>query len=220
MGAAKKLKEAISKPIDGIKDFILHTMVKLLMKTVHVIKVKIGQPIMKVMNSITKVLMIFKKWFMNVLHKIVGFFKLVYFYIKCGVKLLTNFHKCAIFYFLDIFKYLFFYLPLLIIMGIMGLGKEWLEIQKKLDTFLAWPNSVQNDCYRCKTIKAKTMDWNTLLKKFLASLEGKNGSFNFFMFLLIVGIILGFSFTFWHIWLRKNGLSSTESLSIIVPRPT
>lgn len=140
-----------------------------------------GSPIKKIFAKLIKPIT-------KSMKKMTNFFKLLFLYIKCSIKLIKNFYKCFIFYFLDCVKYTLLYLPILCLMGIVGLSKEWKPIQVTLDKLIGWPNSIQNDCYRCKNKKGEGM-FDTLKKMVAEMLKGseKESSFNFLSFLVVVG---------------------------------
>ena len=155
---------------------------------------KIAKMMLKVLKPLTKSL-----------QKIMKFFKMIFMYIKCFIKLIMNIPKCFIFYFIDIIKYTLLYLPLLILMGMLGLAKEWIPIQKTLDKFIGWPNDTLNTCYRCKNKKGLSFfdKIKNMMKK--QNMQGDRDSvFNFFTFLivcLIGGILMYF---FWFKFLKKK----------------
>jgi hypothetical protein len=73
-------------------------------------------------------------------------------------------------------------------MGIVGLSKEWTPIQVTLDKFIGWPNSIQNDCYRCKNKKGESM-YDAIKKMIDGMGKGqKDSTFNFLSFLILVGL--------------------------------
>ena len=139
---------------------------------------KMIDPIMKPINKM-----------MGFFGKIMKFFAMVKLYIDCAIKLIKNFYKCFIFYWLDIIKYTFVYLPILCLMGILGLSKEWKPIQATLDKLIGWPNNIQNDCYRCKTKKGKSL-LESIQKMLDDILKGEQGDshFSFLSFMIVVGL--------------------------------
>lgn len=209
MGIGKTIKKAlggaIKAPINALKSFFTKTLMKLLLKLVKVLKDKVGKPIMNVIKGIVKILVLIKKWLMNIVKKIVDFFKLVYFYIKCVIKMLTNFYKCAVFYILDCSKFTFLYLPIMIIAAVVGFGKEWMEIQEKLDSLLQWPNGIQNDCYRCKNKDPTPFNLSKYIQEMIhADGEAEGVPFSFYGFLCIISTLGALIYTFWHYYLRKT----------------
>jgi len=152
------------------------------------IEKKIGQVFLKMLKPITKTLLY------------------IVMIIKCTIKLTVNIPKCFIFYFLDIIKYTFLYLPILILMGILGLAKEWIPIQETLDKYLGWPNSTQNSCYRCKKNKGnKNSFFLENINRMMKKNDGKGGiSFTFFSFLIVFLFVGAFGYNFWFKFLKKQ----------------
>lgn len=167
---------------------------------------KIPKKIVKpVLTFLKKLFDTIKRPIMNIIKKIVSGFLLIFFYIKCTLKMTKNFYKCAIFYILDILKYLIIYVPILILLTVVGLIKEWSKIKPILDKYLMWPNKVMNDCYRCKKKKAKDIDFMQQMKKvFARDQETGESNFNFFLFLQICLIVFGFGYTVWHVFVREK----------------
>jgi len=159
----KKVSKTVIKPIKAIPK----KLKKQLEKLTKQIK-KIIEPVMKAINNIIKTM-------------------------KCAIKLVMNIPKCFIFYLLDILKYTLMYLPILLLMSMVGLSKEWKPLQATLDNLISWPNSTQNQCYRCKDKEMKGKGFFERLKKMMRKKEKKGkSSFHFFFFLLVssVGIAL------------------------------
>jgi len=152
------------------------------------IEKKIGQVFLKMLKPITKTLLY------------------IVMIIKCTIKLTVNIPKCFIFYFLDIIKYTFLYLPILILMGILGLAKEWIPIQETLDKYLGWPNSTQNSCYRCKKNKGnKNSFFLENINRMMKKNDGKgDSSFTFFSFLIVFLFVGAFGYNFWFKFLKKQ----------------
>ena len=165
---------------------------------------KIGKSMKNLPKTITKGVEKVVKPIMKTLKGFQKFFKLVFYYIKCAIKLLTNFYKCIIFYILDVLKYFFIYLPIFIVMNMIGLKKEWNNVQKQLDKLIGWPNGVQNDCYRCTNKKGEKFDWRKIFDMFTKKQEEAESKFNFLFFMLVCGVAAAIVYTFWHIWIRKN----------------
>lgn len=112
--------------------------------------------------------------------------------------MIKNFYKCFIFYWLDIVKYTLLYLPILCLVGIIGLSKEWKPIQKTLDKLTGWPNSIKNDCYRCKNKDGDSM-FDSLKKMMEDMMAGDQGDsqFSFFSFLIVFGLGCILLYTIW-----------------------
>ena len=142
------------------------------------------------------------KMFLKILKPIINPIMTMFMYMKCVLKLTVNFPKCFIFYWLDIIKYTLFYLPILILMGMVGLAKEWIPIQKTLDKYIGWSNDTQNSCYRCKNKKGKS--FFDKIKDMMKKKQAKGESaFSFFSFLMICLIGGAFGYTFWFSFLKK-----------------
>jgi len=156
---------------------------------------KMLEPIEKTLEPMTKILFHIKT--------VINHIKTV---IKCIIKLTVNIPKCFIFYFLDIIKYTFLYLPILILMGILGLAKEWIPIQETLDKYLGWPNSTQNSCYRCKNKKEnKNSFFEDIINRMMKKNDGKgDSSFTFFSFLIVFLFVGAFGYNFWFKFLKKQ----------------
>ena len=193
----KNLPKTITK---GVEKVIFKSITSLFKKMVDTM----GKPIMNTLKGFQKIFMLIKKYMMNIIRMIVDGFKLVFYYIKCAIKLLTNFYKCIIFYILDVLKYFFIYLPIFIVMNMIGLKKEWNNVQKQLDKLVGWPNGVQNDCYRCTNKKGENFDWRKIFDMFTKKQEEAESKFNFLFFMLVCGVAAAIVYTFWHIWIRKN----------------
>ena len=156
--------------------------------------------------------------------KAIGFItkaiKKIFMLIKCSIKLLINIPKCFIFYWLDMIKYTLLYLPILILMAMVGLAKEWKPIQVTLDKLLGWPNSTLNQCYRCKNKKKKDKGFLEKLKEMMKA-KGRKGdsAFSFFMFLMVCLIGGSFFYTFWFVFLKKKikGESIYDNSKEILP---
>lgn len=130
-------------------------------------------------------------------------------YTKCSVKMLTNFYKCAIYYFLDILKYIFLFLiPGFILMCFYPLfrisWKKWKEIFNRYKYIIDWGNSIQNACYRCKNKKEKkkskkNTNQKSKKKKMVgSSLSPLNFSFYYF-FIAIMGLLVSAYFVYYLI---------------------
>lgn len=210
--AFKKMTDSVvdglKKPIDDsrklMNNFFQNLLLSALRELWSGLKDSIGKPIMTVINSIVTIFMVIKNWLMNIISKIVNIFNFLFYYVKCGIKLLTNFYKCIIFYILDVLKYTFIHLPIFIIMNMIGLKKEWNNVQEQLDKVIGWPNGIQNDCYRCTNKKGEKFELKKLFSIFEQKQKDSDSKFNFFFFMLVCGVAAAMMFTFWHVWLRKN----------------
>lgn len=165
---------------------------------------KVGEPMMKTFKFFVKFFNMIRKPIMNLVKKVVSGFTFIFFYIKCGIKMLTNFYKCAIFYLLDIFKYIFMYVPVIVILSLIGLGKEIKSVTAKMDKSLQWPNSIQNSCYRCSNKRGEKFALLDTIKAMFEKEGIDDGKFNFFFFLLLVFVGFAFLFTFWHLFFNRR----------------
>ena len=133
--------------------------------------------------------------------------------------MLTNFYKCAIFYLLDVVKYLIIYVPVIVILHIIGMHAEWKRTKPHLDKALAWPNSIQNNCYRCKNKKGEKFALLDTLKKMFEKEGVDDSPFNFLFFLMILFVSVGFFYTLWHIY-SNNNMSQGVSMKSSVAGPS
>ena len=155
---------------------------------------KITDGIMSFVNMIMVVVNSIKNSVLNIVDKIVGFAMTVFFYLKCTLKILSNFHKCAIFYLLDVIKYCILFLPLLIYQLIQGSGgKSIKKTLDKVDALLDWPNDIRNDCYRCRN-KDGGNNYD-FWKKLQKALAGKDVGFSFVFIVMITLVALFFGYT-------------------------
>jgi len=101
----------------------------------------------------------------------------IYNNVICAVKLISRAQKCMVYYLLDMIGYIL-YFPFMIFFWMFALQSIEREIFKGLDTIdstvygafgfhiFRYPNSLMNDCYRCKNKKeSKGESW---LDKYLA----------------------------------------------------
>ena len=156
--------------------------------------------------GIIKVYYTVKNWFLNIINNIVNFFKMVFFYIQCAIKMLSNFSKCIGYYLVDMLKFFGVYIWIYLLMSLMGLGKEWSNVQYSIDRLIGWPNSVKNQCYRCKD-KVDDEDRFEELKRYFRRNKTKS-RFNFFAFIMIILTIFLLFYTFWFHILRKKQTSA------------
>lgn len=208
----KTITGFIQKTISGLKTFFVDMVGGLFIsfgKTLGKVFTRAFSSVLgaltRMLNTITKGIMSFvgiimnvvnsiKSLVMGIVEKIVGFAKTVFFYIKCTLKILSNFHKCAIFYLLDIVKYCILFLPLLIVQ--ISTGSDSKGIQKtldKVDAILGWPNDIRNDCYRCKNRDGGLK--NDFWKKLQKALQGEEVGFSFVFMLMISIVVLFFGYT-------------------------
>ena len=110
-------------------------------------------------------------------------------FVKCWVRIITNFPKCITFYVLDYLKFVFLFYPLIVISFFSGQGKAGIKRNhKRLADALKWSPDTLYDCYVCKKPKKKksTSFWEKIKQAILGG--GSRGmSFVFF-------VVMGFSF--------------------------
>jgi len=165
---------------------------------------KLEKPMKDIPKKMTKQMSKMTKQMTKMIKPISKAIKMIIKTMTCSIKLIMNLPKCFIFYWLDMLKYTLFYLPILILMGMVGLSKEWIPIQKKLDKLLSWPNKTQNQCYRCKNINKKDDGFFDKLKKMMEKKNDKGkSSFTFFTFLIVCLFGGAFGYTFWFVFIRK-----------------
>lgn len=173
-------------------------------KSIKKMPKKVVKPVLTFLKKLFDTI---KRPILATIKKVVSGFLLIFFYIKCTLKMTKNFYKCAIFYILDIVKYLIIYVPILILLTVVGQIKEWAKVKPLLDKYLQWPNDTMNDCYRCKNKKAKGIDIAKQFQKIFGRDEATGeSSFNFLLFLQIGLIVFGFGYTIWHMFVRENPL--------------
>jgi len=204
MKFVKKLPKTMSKAVTGpIKGLIVTPAVKFIKAVIKFIK--------PFLNMIIKIVM-----------TVVNIFKMAVFYLQCSIKLLTNSYRCIIFYFLDTLKYIFIYLLTMVAINIFSMTGAWPKkwswpnVKKMYDKNLSWPNSIQNDCYRCVNKKeAKKVNILDELKKFFANKNENNSKFNFLFFLLIFATSFLFLFTVWHIFMRNSAYIFERNMNVV-----
>ena len=203
----KKLPKKVSNLPGQIEKLVTNGVLK-----------KLGKPIMKTLKFFVKWFNFIRKPIMNIVKKIVSGFTFIFFYIKCGIKMLTNFYKCFIFYFLDIVKYLLIYVPVIVILHIIGMHSEWKQMKPSLDKGLQWPNSIQNNCYRCKNKKGEKIALLDTIKAMFEKEGVDDSPFNFFFFLLIMFVGFGFFYTIYHSYSSKNLVFDNKAMSLNIMR--
>lgn len=201
------IKRALSAGLKGLSKFFTKT---------------IGSSLTSLLGSLTKILKKMSGGIFDFLLFIVDGVTFFFVVITCGLKLIGNFYKCAIFYVLDIFIWLILFFPLLIVSIIFSFqNKSMNNILERVTDCVRWPNSIQNMCYRCKNKGSdKKFDFWDKLKD---ALQGKESSWNFFYFFCISIIGIGVGYTLFTliqnstgISLKMNGPLVFSILSIIV----
>lgn len=154
-------------------------------------------------KQLGRMLNVLKKPIMNIIKKVVSGFTFIFYYIKCGLKMMKNFYKCAVFYFLDILKYIFIYLPAMAIVYAFKQKNHWHTVVKpNLDKNLRWPNSIMNDCYRCKNKKGEKFQLGDQIRALFEKEGVDDSKFNFLFFLLVALGGGGLTFSIWHNFMR------------------
>ena len=131
----------------------------------------------------------------------------IYKNVKCGVKIITNIHRCFLYYVLDIIGYTL-YLPFKLIFWItftQFVEKRIWEGVRMIDDVIfgmtgyfafQYSDSIMNRCYRCsnKTRKGKKNRW---LDRYLDDMNNKEFKFTFFDVMLMV---LGIAFSMYSLY--------------------
>lgn len=182
-----KIFKAILKPITGFMNVALKALSKFFTKT-------IGAAFSTALGFLTKMLKTMTGGILDFLFFIVEGVMFFFFVITCGLKLIGNFYKCAIFYVLDIFIWLILFFPLLIVSIVFSFQNKSVKgMLERVADCIKWPNSIQNMCYRCVNKGSdKKFDFWDKLKE---ALQGKESSWNFFYFFSISIVGIGACYT-------------------------
>ena len=180
-------KKGFFQPIINIFNFALKGVTKFFTKT-------IGAALTTALGFITRMLKTMTGGLLDFLFFIVEGVTFFFFIITCGLKLIGNFYKCAIFYVLDIFIWLILFFPLLIVSIVFSFQDKSVKgMLERVADCIKWPNSIQNMCYRCKNKGSdKKFDFWDKLKE---ALQGKESSWNFFYFFTISIVGIGACYT-------------------------
>lgn len=180
-------KKGFFKPIIDIFNVALKGVTKFFTKT-------IGAALTTVLGHITIMLKTMTGGILDFLFFIVEGVMFFFFVITCGLKLIGNFYKCAIFYVLDIFIWLILFFPLLIVSIVFSFQNKSVKgMLERVADCIKWPNSIQNMCYRCVNKGSdKKFDFWDKLKD---ALQGKESSWNFFYFFSISIVGIGACYT-------------------------
>ncbi len=109
-------------------------------------------------------------------------------FVKCWVRIITNFPKCVTFYVLDYIKYIFIFIPLFLISVVTGAGKKENDRRyNMMNNLLKWSPGVQYDCYICKKKKPKKTP--TFLQKIYKALFANSGGGLSLVFILVLCLI-------------------------------
>jgi len=180
-------KKGFFKPIINVLNVALKGVTNFFTKT-------IGAALTTVLGLITKMLKTMTGGILDFLFFIVDGVMFFFFVITCGLKLIGNFYKCAIFYVLDIFIWLILFFPLLIVSIVFSFQNKSVKgMLERVADCIKWPNSIQNMCYRCVNKGSdKKFDFWDKLKD---ALQGKESSWNFFYFFSISIVGIGACYT-------------------------
>tara|TARA_B100001059_G_C17763337_1_gene544135 strand:+ start:20 stop:1021 length:1002 start_codon:yes stop_codon:yes gene_type:complete len=151
------------------------------------------KPVKVILTLITRIIIILRT-----------FIRQIFLYAKCFIKLLTNFYKCAFFYFLDIIKYLIMTVFLLFtvpIVALMSINNKKHNVkrytQKVVYVFskMTYGNKVMNDCYRCKKKKSIDISFTQKLKEFVGKelnpdLKKRKEPLSFYTILVWISILI------------------------------
>lgn len=143
--------------------------------------------------------------------------KMVILYIKCSIRIISNFQKCIVFYLLDIVKYTILFFPLLCVSICTGFNLKTIKSMfEKIDYMIQWDKKIRYDCYVCKKPKNKALSfWEKLKKEFEAG--EKNAAqhlfFYFFCFLIVI-MFIGFQI---FIFLEPNNIIKSTDANPIQP---
>ena len=106
-------------------------------------------PVKAILKLVTSIIVILRK-----------FIQESFLYVKCFIKFLKNFYKCAFFYLLDIIKYLIMIVWLSLTVGLVAFAKNDKYTAKQYAKDVAYyfskmtyTTKIMNDCYRCKKKK-------------------------------------------------------------------
>jgi hypothetical protein len=110
-------------------------------------------------------------------------------FVKCWVRIITNFPKCITFYVLDYLKFVFLFVPLFLVSVCTGQGKAAIKRNHKtLADALKWSPGILYDCYVCKKPKKKkALSFWEKIKQAILGGGSKGMSFVFF---LVMGVLL------------------------------
>ena len=125
----------------------------------------------------------------------------VYNNIICAVKILKNFHRCAIYYLLDMIGYVI-YLPFMIffwIFGIRSIEQELWKMLYKVDdgikgvtgyNLFKYSNTIMNRCYRCKKKDDKEGgNWFDRMMQDMGKEDNKYSFFEVILGVMLIGLI-------------------------------
>ena len=108
-------------------------------------------PVKAILKLVTSIIVILRKYIQE-----------SFLYVKCFIKFLSNFYKCAFFYLLDIIKYLIMtvWLALTVpVVGFMTINNKKYSVKRYAKDVvhffskMTYGNKIMNDCYRCKKKK-------------------------------------------------------------------
>jgi len=116
-------------------------------------------------------------------------------FLKCSIRIITNFPKCITFYVLDYLKYIFLFVPLMVFSICTGQGKKGIKRNSEmLENLLKWSPETQYKCYICKKKKAKKkVPFYTQLIQAIFNPDA-NGMSLIFFFVMCVIFLIGFGY--------------------------
>ena len=201
-------KKGFFKPLINIFNVALKGVTKFFTKT-------IGSALTIALGFITRMLKTMTGGILDFLFFIVEGVTYFFFIITCGLKLIGNFYKCAIFYVLDIFIWLILFFPLLIVSIVFSFQDKSVNgMLERVADCIKWPNSIQNMCYRCvKKGSDKKFDFWDKLKE---ALQGKESSWNFFYFFTISIVGIGACYTLFTLIQNSTGISLKMNGPIVI----
>lgn len=204
----KGIKKTIKKVTKGVKE----APKKAAQQTLNALLV----PVKGILKLVTSIIVILRT-----------FIQESFLYVKCFIKFLKNFYKCAFFYLLDIIKYLIMIVWLASTTWLVALitidikkysAKQYTKDVVYYFSKITYGNKIMNDCYRCKKKKdPETKSFMQELKELVAKelnpdVKSRKQPLSFFTILLWSSIsIIGLLF-FNYVYPIKKLLSHIEKL--------
>ena len=151
-----------------------------------------GNPFKKITKDIMKPINKMKETIMKPVKQILDPVKKGVLFVKCWIRIITNFPKCITFYALDYVKFVFLFVPLMVFSLVTGQGKKGLQRNyAMIDDLIKWGPGIQYDCYVCKKIKKKKGPsfWETLSQAILGG-GSKGMSFVFWFVMTLLFFII------------------------------
>lgn len=132
-------------------------------------------------------------------------------FVKCTIKMIVNFPRCFIYYFLEIVGFVL-YLPIMLIVWAFGAREIEISMWKMVYDFdnlvnsvagfhlFKYSNSILNKCYRCKNKKAKTTDTSWLDKM----VENYNKDMTKMSFFSVMVLLVLFTVIMYYLYFYLN----------------